>query len=216
MARRSKSVEDSTMSPLNVVASKSKSFETVVTVETNWFVSSEEKSIRFQPLRLCRLEYQPLCSFPRQHDQHVIQLSGNVANKSSFKSQSCERQVIDGCWSSSFSPLVILTLERTSTKNAPNFCFVAVALLRLSPFLSLQLAIVQVPAVLPELVAQLPLFGLRSFVLSRSTLSCQQGSAAFPSFFNSFSTFRADHGMSLSFALPVHNAPIPPLRLRYH
>ena len=38
--------------------------------------------------------------------------------------------------------------------------------MHLSPFRSLQLAIVQLPAVSPELVAQLRLLGLRDFVLS--------------------------------------------------
>ena len=48
----------------------------------------------------------------------------------------------------------------------------------------------------------------------RSTHSCQQGSAAFPSFLNSFSTFRADHGTSMSFPRQDHTTPIPPARLR--
>ena len=55
-----------------------------------------EKAIHFQPLRLCRPEHQPLCSSSRQHDQHVKQLSGNVANQFSIKPHCRERQLNDG------------------------------------------------------------------------------------------------------------------------
>ena len=48
----------------------------------------------------------------------------------------------------------------------------------------------------------------------RSTHSCTQEAAAFPSCFNFFSTFRTDQGTSMSFARRVHTTPIPPPRLR--
>ena len=146
VTRLSKSVKESMRSPLNVFASKSTNFETVVTVETGSYQGERDM--------LCRL-------------------------KPTAKN------------SSPFSPLlVVLTFQRlrlvlqTRRSLAP----VVVALLHLSPFLSLQLAIVGVPAVSPELVAQLQLLRLRHFVLSRSTHSCQRGSAACPSSFNSFGT----------------------------
>ena len=60
-----------------------------------------------------------------------------------------------------------------------------------------------------ELVAQLQLLGLRHFVLSRSVHSCQQGSAARPSSFNSFgsvSTSRADYGTSFARQTTQHQS----------
>ena len=65
VTRLSKSVKESMRSPLNVVASKSTSFETVVTVEIGLY--RRGKSVRLQPLWLWRLEHQPLCSSSRQH-----------------------------------------------------------------------------------------------------------------------------------------------------
>ena len=104
----------------------------------------------------------------------------------------------------------------TSTQTRRSPAPVVMELLHSSPLLSLQLATKHVPAVSPELVARLPLLGLRRFILYRSTHSCLQGSAAIPPFFNSFSTFRADHGTSMSFARPDHTTPIPLPRLRNH
>ena len=74
-------------------------------------------------LRLCRLKHQPLCSSPRQPDQHVIQLSGDVSNKSSFKTQCCERQVIDACWfvPVSFHVFVNFCQSRPTAKNSRPF-----------------------------------------------------------------------------------------------
>ena len=104
----------------------------VVTVE---FGSYLWKTRRY---RLWCLEHHSLCS-PRQHDQHVIQLSGDVANKAIVESQGRKRQIIDGCrlvpvrlhgfvnfcqrttkessrptakHSSPVSPLVVLNIER--------------------------------------------------------------------------------------------------------
>ena len=122
--------------------------------------------------------------------------------------------------SSPFSPLVLLTFERLRLilrrKRADPFLLLQWNCCTLLPFVSLLLAIVRAPAVSPELVAQLPLLGLRGSVLSRSTHSCHQGSDVFPPFFNSFSTFRADHGTSMSFARQHHTTSIPLPRLRYH
>ena len=91
----SKSVEESMRSPVNVVASKSTSFERVVTVEIGSY--RRKRSQRFQPPWPCRREHQPLRSSSCQHDQHVIQLRGNVAKQSRIKPQCRERQVNDGC-----------------------------------------------------------------------------------------------------------------------
>ena len=94
----------------------------------------------------------------------------------------------------------------TSTQTRRSLAPVVTALLHLSSFLLVQLAIMQVPAVPPELIAQHPLLGLRLFALSGSTQSCQQGSVAFPSFFNSFSTSRADHGTSFTRQTTQHQS----------
>ena len=58
----------------------------------------------------------------------------------------------------------------TSTQTRRSPVPVAVELLHCSPFFSLQLTIVQAPAVSPELVAQLPLLGLRRFCTLSLTL----------------------------------------------
>ena len=71
---------------------------------------------------------------------------------------------------------------------------VVMALLHLSSFLSLQLAIVQLPAVTPELC--------RSASVARASAFCTIS-------FNSFSTFRADHDTSMSFTRPDHTTPVP-------
>ena len=96
--------------------------------------------------------------------------------------------------SSPFSTLVVLAFERLRLilrrKRADLPAPVVVTPLLSFPFLSLQLAMVRVPAVSPELVAQFQLFGFGRFVLSRSTLSCKPGSVACPSSFTSFTISR--------------------------
>ena len=85
------SVKEIVRWPLNVAGSKSTSFETVVV----HIVGREVDTL--PALQLCRFEHQPLCSSSCQHDQRVVQLSGNVAKQSRFQPQCRERQVNDGC-----------------------------------------------------------------------------------------------------------------------
>ena len=129
-------------SPINVVASKSRSFETVGTVQTGSYRRIVGREVeRFQPLWLCRLEHQPLCSSPCQHDQHVTQLYGNVAKsaKSRMVAESLRRP--STCSKASASTRLRTAAAGTSTQTRRSLAPVVVELLQFSPFLSLHLTL---------------------------------------------------------------------------
>ena len=107
------SVGESMRSPLHVLASKSTSFETVVTVETGSYRQSRYAS---GPCQLCRPEHQPMCSSSFLHDLLVIQLRGNVPKQSRIKPQWRERPRTCSKSSASTPP------KKPSRPSAKNSC----------------------------------------------------------------------------------------------
>ena len=84
-----------------------------------WFISQNENSIRFQLLRLCSLEHQPLCSSSRQHDQHVVQLFEMLQRNpaSNRNDVSARSKMVAG---SLRCPLNVFVNLWQRTKNCPN------------------------------------------------------------------------------------------------